>query len=753
MKKFVALLVAVAIILPTLTSCSMFFPENTPDVGESEKIAHHEKYVFNDIKPSDSYQYEAYPYESSKSKPLIMGGQYYHGGFSIGYTSLPYTPGYATFDVSGLSGKTLSFVMGALEEGMNFDTRYAIVQIKTDGKTVVDTSVWTSKAPVRYTLDLTGVKELTFAIIDDHEGGYIHVGVAEMTVWDGEPTKTGPSIPESTKKLQLVKDILPFSLSDGVKIHSERTVTETQKSGGYNYTETRAYHSIVNESITVSGNKRTEALSADSSIAIAGESKEFYCFSLENRFEYISFEVGCENVENASEGSSWLVIYADGERLIEHLVSSDRIPSTITLNIKNCSTLKFEIIYDDGGDHNVALYNAFIGKTEADAAGVTNDDKLDALPDVCKLISNIPPFSVASNAEFPVMDGSTSLRTFSMAGRKYSEGVMLLSKASWLSGNTGAHVCFDLGGKFKYLTFTAGLMDKTPTAHDDKLEIYLDGVLTQTIELHAMDLPKEYIIDLKNCQEIKLELVGNESMMRPAYGIADMIVYKNEVVENDLFPEEEIDYPSEMLLLENIKPYLYNYGPGDMGDEDYYFVYDGSLQRGFKVRHEERDENGGIIFNENGEPTVLYEEMHHEGFALKTSVHQDLYGSGAQGAFAMAAIVSTLSGALMMLANDTVFESSFAAFDVRGEFKTVTFTVACIERQELWNTPQTEVLQIGSNDTLFEEIELSSRMEPTTYTINIQNTEQLVFWLDCDPDTAQLGGSSIYAVYDVVVNE
>ncbi len=732
--RLLSLVLTLSALLATLSSCGilsgMLYPE--PEETEPEEpIPYHENYAFNDLKPTDSYMCDAYPYEDANSDPILMGGQRYHGGFVIRHSSGPYTPGYATFDVSHLDGKTLSFLLGGTEYRYNFLDCHSIFQVVADGKTVIDTVAWARKAPEWYTLDLSGVRELTFKIIPD-ESGECYVGVAEMTVWDGDPIRTGPAIPADQKSLQLVKDILPFSMENDslIKLHTERVVSREENDGTYSGTYTRALWHIVNEPVTVAGKDYIEVLGMQSNMPLLGESVKFACFNLEEQFQYFSFTVGCRNEENERTGTSWLVIYADDERILEREIISDRLPQQITLDILNCRTLRIEIIHESGGSHYVCIYDAFVGKTEGDVGGSLDAVNVKDLPDVCKLISNIPPYAMASHvSDSPVLDGSTQHITFSMAGRKYNEGLMLLSQASFLTGNTGAHACFNLEGEFKYLTFRAGIMDKTPAVQDDALKIYLDGELSRTIPIGCLDMPLDYTIDLQNCQELKIELVGNESMVRPAYGIANMVLYRHEVVEHDLFPDPEVDFPDEMKLVENIKPYLYNFGPGEMGE--YYYVYDGSLQHSFKVG----------------------DTWYHEGILLQTSVHADLYGSSGQGAMLMAAMTCMWMGGLMLLAGDTVYESSFAAFDLHGEFKTVTFTVACQDRSEFLDMPQTEVLKIGSNQKLFAELEIGSRMEPTTYTIEIENTDQLVFWLNCDSETSQLGGSSRYAIYDITVSK
>ncbi len=718
--RITALVLTVALTVGFIPSCG---PSND-DSGENA-IPYHEKYVFNSMNPTESNRYTARPYLDLSSYPIIMGGNYYHGGFILDYTEGPYEGGFATFDVSHLEGKKLSFVLGSTEFQLNDYDRYSIVNVYADNKQVVDTAVFARKAPERFIIDLTGVSTLRFQIYE----GRCYVGVAEITAWDTEPVATGPAIADNVNKLQLVKDILPFSMSNAVTLRSKREVTSEQITNTYgNSEETIALRKISNDDVTVGGKSYNEAVITSMTAVLMGDDKEFFCFNTEGMFEYLSFMLGCENVKNQKEGTSWISVYADDKLVAEENVVSTELPRRVTVKINKCSTLRFEV-ENSTSQHTPVIFDAFVGKSEADVTAGGSSSGVSGLGDACRLINSIAPYAVASNIEDPLYDGVTKHRTFSMAGRKYYEGIALRANASWVAGNSGAHICFNLDGQFKYLTFVAGLLDKTETVVNDKLNIYLDGVLSRTIDLYALDLPREYTVELKNCRELKIELVGFDAMIRPTYGVANMVVYRDEVVENTIFEEPAYNYPDKMTLLENITPYLYNYGYGDMGDEDYYYVYTGSKQHGFYIG----------------------EELKHEGFLLQTSVHMDITGDAGQSAMmmvAMTGIGALALGGMMLLAADTVYESSFAAFDMGGQFKKVTFTVACQDRQEFMDQPQTETLKIGSSEKIFAEFEIGSRMEPKTYTVDIENTDQLMFWLQCGDGT-----SSRYAIYDVVVEK
>ena len=105
-------------------------------------------------------------------------------------------------------------------------------------------------------------------------------------------------------------------------------------------------------------------------------------------------------------------------------------------------------------------------------------------------------------------------------------------------------------------------------------------------------------------------------------------------------------------------------------------------------------------------------------------------------------------GGASLLAADIAKENAFTAFDLQGEFKTVTFTVADTNSEHSTGMSTQDKLFVGTNEKLMKEITLTKGMSPQTYTVNIENTEQLVFWLACNGSS-----SPEYAIYDIVVEK
>ena len=104
-------------------------------------------------------------------------------------------------------------------------------------------------------------------------------------------------------------------------------------------------------------------------------------------------------------------------------------------------------------------------------------------------------------------------------------------------------------------------------------------------------------------------------------------------------------------------------------------------------------------------------------------------------------------GSLLMtlLKPDSKFSGSAAfiqAFSVLGKTQLVTSSTVTTLNNKV------APVQISTSRNYLKEITVTKGMMPTTYTVNIENTEQLVFWLACNGSS-----SPEYAIYDIVVED
>ena len=116
-----------------------------------------------------------------------------------------------------------------------------------------------------------------------------------------------------------------------------------------------------------------------------------------------------------------------------------------------------------------------------------------SLLDVCK------PYQVGRNYSTP--------EQITISGKKYTKGFILGADYNTDSG----WALYNLERKFNVFSFDIGHIDGAKMLNG-KLKIYLDGELSQTIDLMMDMIPKHYDIPLNNSSQMKLEISLNHDV-------------------------------------------------------------------------------------------------------------------------------------------------------------------------------------------------------------------------------------------------
>lgn len=142
--------------------------------------------------------------------------------------------------------------------------------------------------------------------------------------------------------------------------------------------------------------------------------------------------------------------------------------------------------------------------------GNTNTVYLGQVPGEKKYLTDVcPPYDGKSYKVYK----STENKFFKMSGEKRTNGFTI----NWDEG----FVIINANGEYRQATFDVGHLDGKKMI-DGTLNIYLDGKLTEEIELKADDVSKKISVPLNNALQVKLEVVSHASV--PYYGFADVEV-------------------------------------------------------------------------------------------------------------------------------------------------------------------------------------------------------------------------------------
>ena len=703
-------------------------------------------YLTKAYKPVESDRYTAY------SSLGIQGGDVWNNCFTLGVINNYH--GYATFRLGG-KYECISFILGAEKSNGGNDPN--IVQIHADGKRIFDYVLRDGDLGQQFTLNISGVDKLEFSLVKPE----VEAAFCEVALWTKGQTPhdlRGKHDPE-VKSRMLFRDIAPYRMNG--------SSSDTRSDSGR--------HSLVGPdkktpSIKIGNKEYDYGLLLGMSMRLSGSGESETNFNIRGQYETLSFVVGPLATDDGNDTSrGWVTVKGDNKILYEYEINEESIAQQVTLDVKGVHKLTF-MSEQASGSLDGAIVDAWVyPKGEAPEVNTGSgvavtvdapDPRLKELPDVCKLISNIPPYSLRSKVEYQLYEGVSDYVTFSMGGTKFNEGFILYMTSSFLNSDLRSHAIFDLGNEFDYVSFTAGYVSKSWVMGNDKLRVYADEELILEVPLHATYPNQKFVLPINKCRKLKFESGGQGTMDAAAFGVADLVVYRGEPVENDLFVHPVPECPDEIDLIDLGAPYIHYVSQAGSG----VFV-DGTSKKNYFTRYD-----GSRIY---------------KGFVLQTSTHfsldfgvlsgSDAVGAGAIGAAAVgASFVATgaaVGGAmvgttlapiaplLMLAAGGEAAENSCAAFNTYGEYNSVTFTVECLRKEgdtQLLGpdtmqpdiSERKEKLLIGSNLEVVAELDVFEGMQPQTVTVPIEGCEQLMFWLS---NTA--GTSAAYVFHDIKVSK
>ena len=685
-----------------------------------------QRYLVNVAAPVSSYMYKAY---GKSGGMLLTGGLDWANGFSIGSSLAPYKPGFAVFKTGG-EYSTMKFVLGRFYDPESLDYEPAVVTVYADGRKIADEVVRRYDVPQRMELDIRGADELKFVIVKGEDP----IGFAEVTLWkDGEtPEDTGNLITEAPKVTRLVQDLEPYAQENHFCVTPDSRY----------------------KTVFVNGQKYHYGFVCDMEMAFIGVNPGATYFNLRGQYGTLSLLAGPVDNSKSSGGKGWITIKADGKIIHEYEISQTDIAKRIVLDVSGCRQLSFHTEQSEQSMYaaivDATLYpeGTYTADNElSDAAGDINP-RLKSLPDVCKLVSNIPPYATGGQIAHQVYNGESDHITFSMGGTRFSEGFILYEKADFWNDNIISYAVFDLGGEFDYVSFTAGYVGKSWAMTNDVIRVYADDRLILEAPMKATYPNQEFVLPIGKCRKLRFENGGSGNLNVGAYGIADVIVYRGEPVDNDLFVHPVPECPHEIDLIDLGAPYLHYVSTKEDARDQIF--YDGSTQRRYFEMSDGTRINKGFMLQTSVHFSLDHGVLSGTDNAMAGAIGGAAVGSAfvAAGAAVGGAVVgSTLIGAaafLMLAAGGNAIENSCAAFNTYGEYNSVTFTVACLRPFSGTASDYKETLLIGADQKVVAELTVYETMEPQTVTVPIDGCKQLMFWL---ANTYNTSGQFVF--YDI----
>ena len=709
-------------------------------------------YLVNVSKPSKSNGYKGYPYRSCSSpKVKLGGGLSWYGGFTL---NAPSGTEFVTFPLDGSYSK-LMFVVAPEDKYRRVSdkrsTEPSIITIHASGRKVFDHVIRGEDVPQRFTIDIEGATELQFKLVRRT----LPVGIAEATLWKkGEtPYETGNPRPKTARPITLMKDLQPY-YTDNVTPVGPTQECKNLTHAGVNYNSALAFNMVM---------------------PLSGRTIGLAHFYTRGQYSKVSFITSMLK----GKGSGWLIVKADGKVVKEIHLQSGELPQQMTLDIGNCDMLSFcsenETGDTKGGFMDIRLYPPGHEPAPTLAGGEPPvDPRLKTLPDVCKLMSSIKPYYKVSSVKKQIYDGESDYVTFSMGGQKFSEGIVLYKTGSFFDDDLTSVASFDLGREFDYVRFTTGYIGKSEKMNNDVLRVWADDKIVFEHPLIATYPNQTFTVPINKCRRLRFANMGSGNLSIAAFGIGDILLFRGEPVETDLFARSIPERPPEIDLMDLGKPYLhYVSGVKEILHDgstmrEYFDVNGKKVYKGFLLKTSTYFSFDFGVLSSNHEggvagalgDTMGNEErgMEYDPAAEKRREEAEkrkqeakaggtenaaaaIIGSTAVGAAfvggtaAIGGVVvgSTLAGVaafLAIAAGGEAHENSLAAFNTYGQYNSLTFTVEPFRAYpDSRPSMKRETLLIGADRNVIAKMNVWEGMEPRTVTVPIAGCQQLLFWL------------------------
>ena len=722
-------------------------------------VTNAQTYLTDVYQPTDSYLYEAYPTKGSQNLKIAIYS--YKGGFSLktgkGGLIDGTKTGYVEFSLKGAYSK-LSFVVGPggkYSPNSASDGRDVILTIKGDGQKIFDQVIRDHDAPKEYTVDVSGVDKIRF----DLPHGSTDLGFGAVKLWkSGQqpvPTRMPNENIHNGKKVQLVEQLFPHYIR-----HSGWVAAITGK-------EVEDCHKT--NDISLNRVKYTSGLEFTANQALAGNNTAWAYFWLQQKYDKLSFVVGPR--DNQSSGAAaWLTVKGDGKILYEKHVTQKDLAEQVVLDVEGVNVISFHSI-DDISEFGggivfgvVDIYAYPAGDASVPTSGIVNasKDRLASLPNPCKMVSNIPPYSVKGIKDYKssYFNGESDYYTFSMGGEQFSEGFILTSGEKFFDGNISAYYKFDLAGEFDWVSFTAGTLTQHRVFDDDNIQVYADDQLILDAKVHCTWPNQRFELPIGKCRTLTFAKPGTGKNKQTYIGIGDVVLYRGPVVANDLFVHPKPECPETADLIDLCKrPYFHYVGRylSSLTNFDFNDCFkNGTSQREFFQMKDGSKIYKGVMLEANVPLSLENVTLDDAVLMFLTGVTPAVNTSSwtSKPVDSKAAGVKDETGNVLRLMEDGK-QSSVAAFNVYKEYETCTFTVA---NKSVYVDPMAQTfggelhppvkLDVFADRVRVGEIWLTDDMAPTTYTVPIYKCEQLMFWLECgDVRSGQ------YVLYDMTLSK
>ena len=415
-------------------------------------------------------------------------------------------------------------------------------------------------------------------------------------------------------------------------------------------------------------------------------------FPLDGQYDYFSFVLGGDYRDARWESSFALdgsyptilgkardlklalQVIIDGVVKEEFIVSCYDVAKRYTYDVKGAQTFEIKAIMGDDG-FMIPMMEITVWNGEAHETGYVPSP---AGNEPVQLIKDLKPYLIPSTSSalyYPNNSESSEGRSYiNMCGIRY-ENVMATYVSMGMLENDTEEIFFNLEGKYNYLTFTAGVADRTTTYSEGTawLTVTADGKIIYEELFSSHELQKKVELDVTGCHQLVFAWMSDEGNMEYGNSTGNFFGIGDAYVSTTTEALQTIKYSSRDLPDRPVKMMSELGTFSVFSNMDDNAVFDGSTQfHTFSM--------GGVKYNE---------------------------------------------GIMLYAANSMLQKKpACASFNLDGKYNTISFVAGHISNSDVYKN---DTIEIYADGVLIKTVEVDCTMLPQEYVVEVNGCRHLEF--------------------------
>ena len=432
-----------------------------------------------------------------------------------------------------------------------------------------------------------------------------------------------------------------------------------------------------------------------------GENKAVVDLPLDGQYENISFVIGgkcgkmTEQVDEegnvtypysasqyncspptlygyAKEQKVGLQFWVDDKMVEEVIFSNYQVPVRYTFNVSGAQKFTFKQVAAE--PIVIPVLELTVWEGEPHETGHITEP---AGSEPVQLIKDLKPYQIPATSSavyYPNITPSSEGRNYiEMSGVRY-ENVIATYISQGLMTDDEEDIYFDLEGKYNYLTFTAGVADRTSTNSDGSawLTVFADGKIVHEEVYSSHELPRKTTVNVEGCRQLKFAWLTDEGNLEYGdstgnfFGIAEAYVATTKEALDTISGSSQ-DFPDR--------------------------------------------------------PVKMVSEL--GAFGISSSVEQAVFdGSSSFATFSMGGV--KYNEGIILIASNSIMETRPAnvSFNLGGNYDTISFIAGHIANSDVYKN---DIIEIYADGVLIKTIDVDCTMLPEKYVVDVTGCQHLEF--------------------------